>query len=72
MRKSVVFLIPAALAMALAGCASVETAFAVPPDCQRTTAPSPATSPGPVRSGRVMSDDCMKRINDSMSTEAPR
>lgn len=71
MRKSIVVLIPAVLAVASAGCATVETAFAVPPDCQRTTAPSPATSPAPVKAGRVLSADCIKRINDSMSTKAP-
>ncbi len=72
MRKSGSMAIAAALAMSLAACASpVETAFAVPPDCQRVNAPQPGSSPWPAPSRRVMPQDCMKRIDDSRSDKPP-
>lgn len=71
MRKSGSIAIAAALSMALASCASTtETAFAVPPDCQRSIAAQPGNSPWPVPSRRELSQDCLHRINSSKS-DAP-
>ena len=73
MRKSGSIVIAAALSMALASCASTtETAFAVPPDCQRSTTAQPGSSPWPVPSERELSQDCLHRINSSRSDAPPR
>ncbi len=72
MRPTNTILSAAVLAITLGGCATTETAFSVPQDCQQAPMPSPADSPWEVPSGRTMSADCMKRIEDSRSSDAPR
>lgn len=73
MRRAAAIAFAATLSMMLAACASTaETAFAVPLDCQLAEAPSPATTPWPVSSGRTMSQDCMARIENSRSDTPPR
>lgn len=74
MRKSGSIAIAAALAMALASCASTnETAFAVPLDCQRSYTAQPGSSPWPVpSSARELSQDCLHRIDSSRSDAPPR
>ncbi len=62
----------AVLALALTACASPETAFAVPPDCQNAGTPPPGETPWAVPSGRVMSHDCMQRIENSRGQAKPR
>jgi hypothetical protein len=58
----------AALGIALSACASTETAFMVPPDCAQAYKPEhPGNAPWPAPSGRVMSRDCMERIENSRS-----
>jgi hypothetical protein len=59
-----------ALGFTLAACASTETAFMVPPDCGQANRPTHrGNSPWPVASGRVMSQDCMERIENSRSEQ---
>ncbi len=73
MRKSGRIAIAAALAMALASCASTtETAFAVPPDCQRPDMPPPGGSPWAVAPKYELSQDCLHRIDSSRSEAPPR
>lgn len=73
MRRKAAIVFAVTLAMVLAACASTaETAFAIPLDCQLAKAPSPATTPWSVPSGRPMSQDCMERIENSRSDAPPR
>lgn len=75
MRKSKILALPALLTIALTGCASTEPAFAIPLDCQHQKMPSPGETlgrPSNSESGRTMSADCLKRIDNSRTDKPER